>query len=556
MNKESLIKKSIEIHGDKYDFSLVSNNFTTKEKLPIICPLHGTFYKSSEKLIGSKQGCPECSGKKRLDTKSFIEKAKKLEHCKNYDFSKVDYKNNKTHVVIICPEHGEFKISPNHLLSGEGCPKCRYIKSASSKRRSVDDIIKLSIDVHGDKYDYSMVSEYKNDRIKYPIICKEHGVFYQTFNNHIKGKQGCPKCGRNKTIECHFLTRGEWIKRAHEVHNKKYDYSMVEYTHSANKVIIKCPTHGEFQQIARNHLSGAGCPNCFKEKSNIEKELLEFIKELLPNYNIIENDRKILSGQEIDVYIPELKIGFEMNGLLWHSEKYNEDKNYHLNKTINCNNQGVKLYQIFEDEWLWKNEICKSRIRNILKFTKNIIYARKCNIKEIDSKTQRLFLNENHIQGYINSKIAYGLYFENELVSIMTFGNKRIALGSKHKENTYELLRFCSKQNYNVIGAAGKLFKYFINKMKPLEVISYADRRWSFGNLYEKIGFTMLTETKPNYFYVLDKHRKNRFCFRKDILVSKHNCPKEVTEHEFCYKQGWYRIYDCGALKYVWKKEN
>lgn len=554
MTKGILLEKGSIIYNGKYDYSLVSDEFKTKEKLSIICPEHGIFFKTFEKHIGGKQGCPECSGRKRYDTGSFIKKVKTLDHVNNYDFSKTIYVNNKTHVIVTCLEHGDFKITPGHLLSGEGCPKCRYIKSANSKRRSIEDVIGEANNVHKNKYDYSLITEYKNDRIKYPIICPEHGVFHQTFNNHIKGRQGCPKCGILKYSQNRILSTEEFVNRSNEIHNFKYDYSKTIYKHGKLNVIINCPIHGEFSQIAGNHLFGAGCPKCFREKSIVEQELYDFIISILPGYNIIENDRKTLDGKELDILIPDLNIAFEMNGLIWHSEKYNDDKYYHINKTKSCLEKGIELYHIFEDEWLLKKDICKSRIKHILKKNKNKIYARKCIISEVSIKEQRNFLNNNHIQGYVPSKFAYGLYYNSELLSIMTFGNKRISLGSKSKENEYELLRFCSKKNYNIPGAAQKLFSHFIKIHNPNTIISYADRRWSNGNLYNKIGFIKYNESQPNYYYVIGNKRHYRFNFRKSILVKKYNCPENMTEHDFCLLQKWYRIYDCGCLCYKWEK--
>ena len=180
MDKTILIDRSKEIFGNFYDYSLVPNTFKTKEKIEIICPVHGVFMKSFEKHINNKQGCPECVGRKRYDTQSFIKKVKTLNHVNDYSFDKVEYINNKTKIIVTCKYHGDFEITPGHLLSGEGCPKCRYIKSSSALRRSVDEIIEKSNEIHNHKYDYSLVENYKNDRIKYPIICPEHGVFMQT----------------------------------------------------------------------------------------------------------------------------------------------------------------------------------------------------------------------------------------------------------------------------------------------------------------------------------------------------------------------------------------
>ena len=136
----------------------------------------------------------------------------------------------------------------------------------------------------------------------------------------------------------------------------------------------------------------------------------------------------------------------------------------------------------------------------------------------------------------------------------MTFGKLRRNVGFSIKnDNNYELLRFCNKINTNVIGGASKLFKHFIKTHNVESIISYADRCWSNGNVYEKLNFIKYNESKPSYYYVVNKKRVNRFNLRKDVLVKKYNCPPEMSEHEFCLSQKWYRIYDCGCLCYVWK---
>ena len=481
----------------------------------------------------------------------FIERARKI-HGDEYDYSKVEYINSKTKVCIICKEHGEFWQTPSHHYLGEGCPKCRYIKSANSKRRNVEEVIELSNKVHNFKYDYSLIKEYKNDREKLPIICKEHGVFYQTMNNHIKGKQGCPECGKIKCHTVRYYTNEEFIDLANKRHNNFYSYEKVKYVNSKTNVTITCPIHGDFEQIPRNHLFGAGCPKCFKDKSKVEKEILSYIKTLT-NEEIIENDRTILEGKEIDIFIPSLSIGIEVNGLIWHSEKFESDKYYHLKKTLKASQKCIRLIHIFEDEWNYKLDICKSRLMSIFNKIENKIYARKCEIKEVDFKSASLFLSENHIQGATVDKFRFGLYFNDELVSLMTFGKLRKNLGSSSKEGSYELLRFCNKLNTTVIGGASKLFKHFIKKYSPNEVISYCDKRWSDGNMYEKLSLSLYNESPPSYYYVINKKRYNRFLFRKDVLIKKYDCPKDMSEHEFCLSKEWFRIYDCGCLCYKWE---
>ena len=207
--------------------------------------------------------------------------------------------------------------------------------------------------------------------------------------------------------------------------------------------------------------------------SKIEIEIKEFIKSLWFEAN---TDRKILNGKEFDILIPSLKIAFEIDGLRWHNE-ITKDNNYHLRKTEQCKDCGISLYHIFEDEWEFKSDIVESRIRNILNCTQNKIFARKCQIKTVDKPIAMRFLDDNHLQGKCGSIINYGLYYNNELVSLMTFGKQRKNMGRKDDGNTYELIRFCNKLNTNVVGGASKLFKHFIKEFNPSSVISYADRR-------------------------------------------------------------------------------
>ena len=287
------------------------------------------------------------------------------------------------------------------------------------------------------------------------------------------------------------------------------------------------------------------CNPLYKKDSYGENELEGFIKSLI-NYKVEINNREILNGKELDVYIPDKNLAFEYNGIYWHNE-LNVDKGYHLNKTELCEAKGIRLIHIFEDEWLFKRDIVESRIKNILGLTTNKIYGRKCVIKEILPTESKDFLNNNHIQGNVNSSIKLGLYYNDELVSLMTFGKGRIIMGGKLDE--YELLRFCNKLDTTVIGGADKLLKYFIKKYNPVKIISYADIRWSQGELYDKLGFEFIHNSKPNYFYVINTKREYRFGYRKDLLV-KQGYDKNKSEHQIMLDRGIYRIYDCGTKRY------
>lgn len=285
-------------------------------------------------------------------------------------------------------------------------------------------------------------------------------------------------------------------------------------------------------------------------KSTYELEVQNFLSKLDIVFELC--NRKILNGLEIDIYLPEYKLGIEFNGLYWHSNLF-KDNNYHLNKTELCKQQDIQLLHVFEDEWINKKEIVKSIIKSKLGLIENKIYARKCYLKEIDSVTSSKFLDINHVQGNVNSKIKIGLFHENELVSIMTFGKKRISLGSKVScKNDYEMYRFCNKLNTTVIGGASKLLSYFIKKYKPKSILSFADRRYSHGELYRQLGFAYINNTKPNYWYFNKNEliRYHRFKFRKSVLV-KEGFDENKTENEIMGEREYLKIYDSGNLKYL-----
>jgi hypothetical protein len=208
-----------------------------------------------------------------------------------------------------------------------------------------------------------------------------------------------------------------------------------------------------------------------------------------------------------------------------------------------CDNKGIRLIHIFEDEWLYKKDIVKSRLSSIFGYS-NRLYARKCSLNIISQSICDDFLNANHIQGTVQSKYRYGLYYNNELVAVMTFG------ASRFKRSEHELLRYCSILNTTIIGGAGKLFKYHVNNTKFTEIISYADRCWSIGHLYESIGFEFESFTLPSYSYIENGIRNNRMNYQKHKLIK--NGYIGNNEHDMMNNAGIYRIYDCGNYKFKW----
>jgi len=338
LTTEEFIEKAKEIHGDKYDYSLVEY-INSKTKVKIICSKHGIFNTIPNNHISKKYCCVKC---KSFDNNIFIEKAKEI-HGDKYDYSLVDYKNKKTKVKIICPEHGIFEqVAANHYR-GSGCQKCNpHSLQTNEKFRQ------KAKKIHGDKYDYSLI-DYKSSRIKIKIICLKHGIFEQNPKDHLSG-QGC--------FICNSFTSEEFIEKAKEIHGDKYDYSLVDYKNNFTKIKIICLKHGLFEQIPQSHLHSSGCPKCNESKG--EKK----IRKLLNEYNIEFESQKTFSKCKnkrvlpFDFYLPTYGICIEYDGKQ-HYESIDIWGGYEVLryiqqndeiKTQYCLNNGIKLLRIKYDE--------------------------------------------------------------------------------------------------------------------------------------------------------------------------------------------------------------
>ena len=337
-------------------------------------------------------------------------------------------------------------------------------------------------------------------------------------------------CGKSGNENCRYIAQ---YKPGHNYHKPGYRINTREQREKMRKSAI------ERMKKKKGTWFQSG-------PSKEETKLFDFVRELAPD--VIPNDKEILSGLELDIVIPSQKIAIEYNGGYWHSDLF-KDKKYHLKKQREAEEAGYRLIHVWEADWFHKKEIIKSIISNILGKVENKIYARKTKIKEISTKEANEFLNNNHLQGFGVSKIRLGLFYGGELVSVMTFSSLRAATGQTPKKNQYELLRFCNKLNTSVVGGASKLFKYFLKTYNPDRVISYANKDWSRGQLYQKLGMSYLGDTLIGYFYTKSKFKYSRFQFQKHKLVEMGADPK-LTEYEIMLNNGYLRTWDCGNLKY------
>lgn len=300
---------------------------------------------------------------RKLTTDEFIKRAR-LIHGNKFDYSKVEYINTMTKILIKCNIcNNEFWQRPSAHLQSQGCPNCSIKKKYSNST----EFIKKAKKVHGDKYNYSGV-KYNGNRVKICIKCTKHGLFYQSPHEHLSGC-GCPKCGLERRIGLQTYTQEDFIKKANQVHSNIYDYNLVKYIGNKKKVIIVCNKHGKFLQTPADHLQGVGCPKCNLSKGE------KCINKILTNNNIrFQPQKKFIGCKDkrqlpFDFYLPEYNIAIEYDGeqhylsrSLFNGKKgFKETQQHDLIKNNYCYNNDIMLLRIRYDEDIYSkiNEFIK-----------------------------------------------------------------------------------------------------------------------------------------------------------------------------------------------------
>lgn len=545
---QDFIKKARNIHGDTYDYSCTEYK-GARYNVSIRCKIHGVFTQMATNHLSGK-GCTECSRIKvardqTSNTEEFIKKARNI-HGDRYDYSLVNYKNNRTQVEIICKIHGSFFQTPSGHLGGKGCKECGKKKSKEDTRSRImlskDEFIKRANNVHKNLYDYSKI-EYVDTRIKIKIVCKKHGSFLQTPQKHMSGR-GCPTCGRERTTEHNFSNTQDFIYKAKLLHGDLFNYEKVDYRGADIKIEIICEKHGSFFQSPHNHLKGTGCPRCGVSASKLEIEIANFIKTFYLG-EIVTNSKDIIPPMELDIFLPEFNLGIEINGSYWHSERF-KPKDYHLLKYNLCKEKDIRLVSIWEWEYLKNKDKIDNFIKNLIS-EKIKLFARKLQIKEVDIKTQREFLENNHLQGYVPCTHALGLYKDNELIQLMT-------LRAKNKKNkVFEIGRLATKTGFTVIGGSKRLFKHLLSFVDFETIISYNNMDKFTGDTYESLGMTYESVSIP-YGWIRNLEYLPRYATQKSKLI-RQGYDKNLSESEIMRSEGFEKIYLTGVSKFVLKKE-
>lgn len=587
LTKDEFVKRAHEAHpGENLDYTKADyKGFHVKVCIidhdinPETGKEYGEYWQEPAKHLKG-QSHPDKAANKKMTKKEFVRRAKLAHPGENLDYSKAKFVNTYTKVCIIDhdinpetgKEYGEFWQTPKLHMRGQSNPLKKKYKISKSETIKQDEFIKRAKEAHKDEdLDYSdtVYTGMHNpviirDKSINPETGKEYGYFEQIPYAHLYGC-GHPRHGKMNAAQKRLLTQEEFLEKAKEAHpDGNFDFSMSVYKGMKNKILIHClnkfkngKEHGILETTPEKFLNYEyGCPYCAKSGiSNEETEVYQFIASLIGEDKIERSRRDILpNNKQLDMFISSMNIAIEFDGLFWHSTgspsyKGNMDL---LWKTRECQKLGIRLIHIFEDEWDKHPEIVKDKLSYILGCSKEKkkIGARKCLIRAISKSESDSFLEMNHIQGKASASVYLGAFYQGKLVSVMLF--KKTG-----KDNEYELNRFASDNSYVIQGIASKLLKYFLKMNLAKSIISFADRRWTdeSNNVYSKLGFNACSIVKPTYWYIKRgglKHRFHKFNFRKKTLIQNNPeiCLSDMSELQMTQSLGYFRIYDCGLIKY------
>jgi len=528
----------------------IDPNFMWKgsaHKVSYLCPKHGKVeqYFNNLKRTNCKKCAIEKASSKRFETSAVHDKLLGLLETRGLKLLKHPEKIFSNSVVEVQCKLDDYtwKTTYNRLsFHKKGCKRCAGLETSSFEK------VKLELEDLG----YKVLSEAPprfNNTAKIEVLCPKG---HRTESNHSKLKKGygCKYCAKKA------ISPEDFTSRLSSIGLKSLD----DYESTSKELRLVCDKGHTFNKSYFSvWLDKTKCPKCYTPYSSKgENELAEWLKTLFSEDDIDRNNRKVLSGNEIDILISSKKVGIEYSGLYFHNEvallsrgySSKEAISYHQSKFVRALNAGVQLVTIWDYEWEENPLSVKSRLKSLL--GKNEIHygARETQAKIItDRKSKEIkgFLNSYHLQGFAPYTHAFCLYKGEELLSVMTFGKP-------HRQNmgkdTLILNRYCVKYDHSIQGGASKLFKLALKNLPASKIISYSDNRWSLGGVYKNLGFKQIHASRPDYFYV----SSNRRASKQSLKKTKDESLGTKTERELRLEQGYVRVWDCGKLTWLYEK--
>lgn len=537
---ESFTTAATAVHGERYDYSRVAYT-NNKTPVAIVCPEHGEFLQTPADHIHSKAGCPACSGNEKLSLPKFLEEAR-VHHGEKYDYSQVKITNNLDPVTIICPEHGAFEQAPKQHRLGRGCPTC-----GGTKKLTLEEILARFQAAHGSRYDYSRVA-LANVRNEVTIICREHGEFDQIVALHADGRN-CPKCVAAKGAAEKRTPLGD-LQQMLESARPGTAIDLANYENRNSKISLQCPRGHEYTQRVGD-VKRYGCSTCAGRYSSGEQELRAFVTGLGVR---TEKTRKIVPPKELDLWCPDHNVGFEFNGLYYHSDATRADaRTTHKHKSDGVRAAGGSLVHIWSDDWTERRSAVEGLIRAKLGLLPSI-GARTCRIAQVPKPAAKAFLAVHHLQGWTSADYL-GLYdASGTLVACMGFAVARSARGNTDPRK-WELVRYAASAR--VAGGGSRLLSAWKRAMVGQwdTLTTYCDLAQFDGGLYTAMGFSLAAERGTDYKVLKagTDRRLHKSTVKKaklrTLLGPKYDDSK--TEAQLCKENHIFRIWDCGMRTYV-----
>lgn len=525
------------VHGDKY--TVLSDEYiNTHTKIKLHCNVCGADFEAIPCDLLHGHGCRNCfinahKAKYLVSYDEMVERFNKI-HKGKYSYGKNDkdklYAPNDE-IIITCPEHGDFvKTVYRHRVNG--CYKCGMKAFSMGKLRPVEDFRREFEEKVGDKISFND-SDFVNMNAKIKFHCNVCGHDFMRKPTSFLYFSKCPECNKKILSALKTKTTEQFKVEITEKYNGFYILDKTVYTKNNEPCIITCPEHGDFITTPNVILRGYGCPKHYNNKSKQELSLTNFISELIGKENGTPSDRSLLDGNELDYYSNVYNVAIEYDGLFWHSDNF-KNSDYHLKKTQACAELGVKLFHVFEDEWLTKQDIVKNIFKRFFNKIENVIDVNDCEIRAITLDDSKNFLNENHIKGECktneNPRIAFGMFCDDDLVSI--------AVLSKLEEYKYKLIRYSTKLDLTINNAFETMLQYIKKHLDIDELHLSLDKRYPLNIDLMDLGFELINETEPMRYNVV-------FNLRCD--------DEELSQIQLSKKAVVRQIYDCGQEEYVLK---
>ena len=536
------------------------SNLTTlngKSRIDVTCSEHGTYNTAVAEFLKSPLSCKKCSqqaaGKlRRPSFEDVVAKANET-HKGKYIYSHVDYSRRPAMLHYTCPEHGEVVQALSGHLNGKACYQCGQEQASLNRRQTFEEMVARARAVHGDKYEYLSAEWLKVGKVAtLTILCPTHGEFKQGFDVHTYQKSGCTKCSTDTFWTHKRPNISDVVERGSKAHSGFYNYLDIDISKGQRtEVEVVCPEHGNFKQLVNNHLRGHGCPSCSSRISKQNREISEFLTSL-----DVEHEMEFSfpeTRKAFDIAIHTHKLVIEYNSTYWHSSEY-IPSSQHKHKSDMAATNGYRCIHIFEDVWENRRPQVENLLKSALGLQTERVFARKCKVVNVDTPQAKVFLNENHVQGYGTAVDAYGLEYEGRLVAVMGFTFNTSNRNQGKFEEHAELARYAT--SVQVVGGFTKLLKAWLkDNPKVKTVVSFSDKSMFTGRTYEAAGFTRDAELPPDYRY--KEYNKNTLYHKSNYQKSKLRkrfgdaACEGKTEREITESQQIFRVYDCGKTRWL-----